>query len=96
MDSGLVCPAYPVPPASALLNISSIDDPMCPGNVAKYSCIAGGLNAFKVPDFNSQQSLEREPDSIRLITIMLFIARLLYYKTGSIPMSSVDCDFARA
>ena len=48
VDTALVCPLYPAPPSSAKLNISSADDPMCPGNVATYKCIAGGINAFKV------------------------------------------------
>jgi len=32
------------------MNFSYIDDPMCPGKVATYSCNAGGINVFKVVD----------------------------------------------
>jgi hypothetical protein len=37
------------------MNFSYIDDPMCPGKVATYSCIAGGINAFKVSHLSLQQ-----------------------------------------
>ena len=47
-DTELTCPTYPLPPSAALLIASYADDPVCPGSVVNYTCIAGGLNSFKV------------------------------------------------
>ena len=70
VDTKLACPSYPIPPASALLNISSADDPMCPGGVATYKCISGGINAFSV--IFSYVFFDKK-DYILLLFISLFV-----------------------
>jgi hypothetical protein len=47
-DNKLVCPDPTTPPANNKLNMTYRDTPMCPGKVANYNCIAGGINVFQV------------------------------------------------
>ncbi len=49
-DTNMICPPPPTPPVSSKMNFSYVDVPMCPGSIANYTCIAGGINAFQVPD----------------------------------------------
>ena len=50
-DTNLICPPPPTPPVSSKMNFSYSDVPMCPGSIANYTCIAGGINAFQVLQF---------------------------------------------
>ena len=47
-DDKIVCTSPPTAPSTAKMNITYLDSPMCPGKIATYNCIAGGINAFKV------------------------------------------------
>ena len=48
IDTQLVCPQPPAPALNSKMNFSYGDNPMCPGKIANYTCIAGGINAFQV------------------------------------------------
>jgi hypothetical protein len=47
-DTKLTCPTPPDAPSTSLMILSRLDQPMCKGKTATYSCDAGGINAFEV------------------------------------------------
>ena len=47
-DTKLTCPTPPDAPSTSSMILSLLDQPMCKGKTATYSCDAGGINAFEV------------------------------------------------
>ena len=47
-DTKLTCPTPPDAPSTSSMILSLLDQPMCKGKTATYSCDAGGINAFSV------------------------------------------------